>query len=83
MTPYADTNRIRHEFEPFMRTGNLRRGPDVQEDRSDITMNPTYDNKLLIQPKYGFWFTITDSTYHDASLVQFMMLYYIFNIYYL
>ena len=56
-----------------MRTGHLRRGPYVQDHRSDIKWDPTYDNELLIQPKYGFWFTITDSTYHDASLVQFMM----------
>ena len=54
MTPLADTNRIGYEFEPFMRTYHLRRGPDVQDHRSDITWDPTYDNELLIQPKYGF-----------------------------
>lgn len=54
MTLLAETYRIRYEFEPYMRTGYLRRGPDVQDHRSDITWDPTYDNELLIQPKYGF-----------------------------
>ena len=74
MTLLADTYRIRYEFEPFKRPGHLSRGPDVQDHRSDITWDPTYDNELLIRPKYGFWFTITDSTYHDASLVHFMII---------